>query len=183
MFFELAKDKSLLNVLSKVDLDDNTSMLVKERASASLIKASLIENMNPQNMIAYRKYITIAKQEEDEAGSARASEEEDYTAPVDSADEQAQIDATVYDATKNYGIEKYGIDLDQYGANTRALNAITTTAAVAPSASFMTVRPIEQAAPSRPSALGPILGGFSTAIGTATAIGGEGYIGERFGWS
>ena len=96
---------------------------------------------------------------------------------------QAQIDATVYDATKNYGIEKYGIDLDQYGANTRALNAITTTAAVAPSASFKTVRPIKKEAPSKPSALGPILGGFSTAIGTATAIGGEGYIGERFGWS
>ena len=103
MFFELAKDKSLLNVLSKVDLDDNTSMLVKERASASLIKASLIENMNPQNMIAYRKYITIAKQEEDEAGSARASEEEDYTAPVDSADEQAQIDARI--AENRYGEE------------------------------------------------------------------------------
>lgn len=103
MFFELAKDKSLLNVLSKAKLDDNTSMLVKERASASLIKASLIENMNSQNMIAYRKYITIAKQEEDEAGSARASEEEDYFAPVDSADEQAQIDARI--AENRYGEE------------------------------------------------------------------------------
>ena len=103
MFFELAKDKSLLNVLSKAKLDDNTSMLVKEHANASLIKASLIENMTPQNMIAYRKYITIAKQEEDEAGSARASEEEDYSAPVDSADEQAQIDARI--AENRYGEE------------------------------------------------------------------------------
>jgi hypothetical protein len=95
---------------------------------------------------------------------------------------QAQIDATIFDATKNYGIEKYGIDLDQYGANTRALNAITTTAAVAPGASFKTIQPIEKAAPSKPSALGPILGGFSTAISTASAIGGDGYIAERFGW-
>ena len=95
---------------------------------------------------------------------------------------QAQIDATVYDATKNYGIEKYGIDLDQYGANTRALNAITTTAAVAPSASFKTVRPIKQAAPEKPSALGPILGGFSTAISATSAIGGEGYLADRFNW-
>jgi DNA-binding helix-hairpin-helix protein with protein kinase domain len=95
---------------------------------------------------------------------------------------QAQIDATIFDATKNYGIEKYGIDLDQYGANTRALNAVTTTAAVAPSASFKTVRPIEKAAPSKPSALGPILGGFSTALSATSAIGGDGYIAERFGW-
>jgi len=103
MFFELAKDKSLLNVLRKAKLDDNTSMLVKEMADVSSIKASLIENMNPQNMIAYRKYITIAKQEEDEAGSARASEEEGYTAPVDSAEEQAQIDARI--AENRYGEE------------------------------------------------------------------------------
>ena len=103
MFIELAKDKSLLNILSKAELDDNTSVLVKERASASLIKASLIENMNPQNMIAYRKYITIAKQEEDVAGSARASEEEGYTAPVDSAEEQAQREARI--AENRYGQE------------------------------------------------------------------------------
>jgi len=103
MFIELAKDKSLLNVLSKAELDDNTSILVKEQASASLIEASLIKNMNAQNMVAYRKYIAIAKQEKDEAGSARASEEEGYSAPVDDADEQAQIDARI--AENLYGEE------------------------------------------------------------------------------
>ena len=96
---------------------------------------------------------------------------------------QAQIDATIYDATKNYGIEKYGINLDQYAADSRAINQISTTAAVAPGASFKTIRPIKKAPPRKPSALGPILSGFSTAISTATAIGGEGYIGERFGWN
>jgi len=93
---------------------------------------------------------------------------------------QAQIDATVYDATKNYGIEKYGIDLDLYGANTKALNAITTSAVVAPSASFKTIKPIMKAAPSKPSILGPILGGFSTAIGTASTLGGENYFSDMF---
>ena len=95
---------------------------------------------------------------------------------------QAQIDATVYDATKNYGIEKYGINLDQYAADSRAINQISTTAAVAPGASFKTIRPIKKAPPRKPSALGPILSGFSTAISTAGTLGGEGYFAERFGW-
>jgi len=89
---------------------------------------------------------------------------------------QAQIDATVYDATKNYGIERYGINLDQFSADTRALNQITTTAAVAPGASFKTIRPIKQEAPSKPSILTPILGGFSTALSTAGTLGGENYF-------
>jgi len=95
---------------------------------------------------------------------------------------QAQIDATVFDATKNYAIERYGINLDQYSANTKALNNISTSAAVAPSASFKTVRPIKQNAPRKPSALGPILGGISTGLSATSAIGGDGYLKERFGW-
>ena len=93
---------------------------------------------------------------------------------------QAQIDATVFDATKAYGIERYGIDLDQYSSNIKANNAITTSAAVAPSASFMTVRPIEKKPPRKPSALGPILGGISTAFSTGTALGGEDFWAEGF---
>ena len=95
---------------------------------------------------------------------------------------QAQIDATIYDATKNYGIEKYGINLDQYAADSRAINQISTTAAVAPGASFKTIRPIKKAPPRKPSALGPILSGFSTAISTAGTLGGENYFKERFDW-
>ena len=93
---------------------------------------------------------------------------------------QAQIDATIYDATKNYGIEKYGINLDQYAADSRAINQISTTAAVAPGASFKTIRPIKKAPPRKPSALGPILSGFSTAISTASTLGGEDYFSEMF---
>ena len=77
----------------------------------------------------------------------------------------AQLNASVFDATKAFGIKQFGVDLDQYGADTRAYNSISTTAAIAPSASFKTIRPIEQAPPEKPSILGPILGGISTGIG------------------
>ena len=87
--------------------------------------------------------------------------------------EQAQLDATVYDATRAYGIKQFGIDLDQYSSDVGAFNSITTTAAVAPSASFKTIRPIKQATPSKPSILGPILGGISTTLSAGQAIGGD----------
>ena len=77
----------------------------------------------------------------------------------------AQLNASVFDATKAFGIKQFGVDLDQYGADTRAYNSISTTAAVAPSASFKTVRPIEQAPPEKPSILGPLLGGISAGVG------------------
>ena len=94
--------------------------------------------------------------------------------------EQAQLDATVYDATRAYGIKQFGIDLDQYSSNVSSFNAITTTASVAPSASFKTIEPIKQNPPPKPSPLGPILGGISTAIGTAGTLGGEGYFQQFF---
>ena len=77
----------------------------------------------------------------------------------------AQLNASVFDATKAFGIKQFGVDLDQYGADTRAYNSISTTAAIAPSASFKTIRPIEQAPPEKPSILGRLLGGISTGIG------------------
>ena len=90
--------------------------------------------------------------------------------------EQAQIDASIFDATRSYGINRYGIDLDQYAADTSARNSITQSAVLTPSASFQTIKPIKQNAPSKPSILGPILGGISTGIGVASGIGGEDYI-------
>mgnify|MGYP003135132546 FL=1 len=77
----------------------------------------------------------------------------------------AQLNASVFDATKAFGIKQFGVDLDQYGADTRAYNSISTTASIAPSASFKTVRPIEQAPPEKPSILGPILGGIASGVG------------------
>ena len=82
----------------------------------------------------------------------------------------AQLNASVFDATKAFGIKQFGVDLDQYGADTRAYNSISTTAAIAPSASFKTIRPIEQAPPEKPSILGPLLGGIGTGIGVYGAV-------------
>ena len=93
---------------------------------------------------------------------------------------QAQIDATVFDATRNYGIQQYGIDLSQYSADMQSRNAITTSASVAPSASFKTVRPIEQKAPRKPSPLGPILGGIGTVFSTGATLGGDDYWAQTF---
>ena len=87
----------------------------------------------------------------------------------------AQLDATIFDATRAYGIKQFGLDLDHYAANMTAYNSISTSAHVAPTASFKTIRPIEQKAPPKPSALGPILGGISTAFSTGTSLGGESY--------
>ena len=89
--------------------------------------------------------------------------------------EQAQIDASIFDATRSYGINRFGIDLDQYAADTNAANSITLYAQIAPSASYAPIVPIKQNAPEKPSILGPILGGITTTVGMGTAIGGENY--------
>ena len=87
----------------------------------------------------------------------------------------AQLDATIFDATRAYGLKQFGLDLDQYAANTSAYNNISTSAYVAPTASFMTQKPIEQKAPPKPSPLGPILGGIGTVFSTGTTLGGQDY--------
>ena len=89
--------------------------------------------------------------------------------------EQAQINATLFDANKAFAIDQFGVDLDLFSADTNARNQIQTTAAFAPSASFKTLRPIKQQAPSKPSKLGPILSGISTAFSTGTTLGGSDY--------
>lgn len=92
MFYELAKDKSLINVLRKADLDSVTSNLVKEGASLSILKQSLMDNITSENMIPYRKYIRIAKEEEDEKArraDERLSEEEDADEVFDNAVEES----------------------------------------------------------------------------------------------
>ena len=78
--------------------------------------------------------------------------------------QEAQLNASVFDATRSYGLKQFGINLDQYSANNTAYNNISTSAAVAPSASFKTIRPIKQEPPSKPSILGPLLSGFSTGV-------------------
>ena len=91
--------------------------------------------------------------------------------------EQAQIDASLLDATKAFGVAQYGIDLDLYSANNTAMGNIKTQAVVTPTASFMTVRPSEIPKPSKPSILGPILSGVTAGLGAYSFAGGTGFGG------
>ena len=75
MFIELLKNKSLKNVLLKADLDNETKELVESDSNITLIKESLIKNINPKNMISYRKYIRKAEEEEEEEEFGIADDE------------------------------------------------------------------------------------------------------------
>ena len=57
--------------------------------------------------------------------------------------QEAQLNASVFDTTRSYGLKQFGVNLDQYSADTTAYNNISTSAAVAPSASFKTIKPIK----------------------------------------
>ena len=89
--------------------------------------------------------------------------------------EQAQIDASLLDATKQFGIAQYGIDLDQFSADTQAFNNIQTQAIVSPTASWQTVKPMKIARPKKPSILGPILSGITSGFQAYSFAGGEGF--------
>ncbi len=77
MFIELLKDKSLKNVLLKADLDNETKELVKSDSNITLIKESLIKNINSENMVSYRKYIKKAEEDEQYGIADDDSGEED----------------------------------------------------------------------------------------------------------
>jgi len=89
--------------------------------------------------------------------------------------EAAQIDATVFDATKSYGIKRFGIDLDQWSADNQAMNSITNSAMFAPTASFAPIKPIKQNAPSKPGLLGSIMAGVGAGLGAYKVSGGTGF--------
>ena len=84
--------------------------------------------------------------------------------------QQAQLDASVFDATKAYGIKQFGVNLDQYNSDMSAVNNLSTSAVVAPIASFKTIRPIKQKAPPKPSILTPLLAGFSAGVSTWSGV-------------
>ena len=84
--------------------------------------------------------------------------------------QQAQLDASVFDATKAYGIKQFGVNLDQYNSDMSAINNLSTSAVVAPIASFKTIRPIKQKAPPKPSILTPLLSGFSAGVSTWSGV-------------
>ena len=83
---------------------------------------------------------------------------------------QAQLDASVFDATKAYGIKQFGVNLDQFSSDVSAYNRITTSAPMAPTASFKTIQPIKQEPPRKPSILGPLLSGFTAGVQTGYGV-------------
>ena len=84
--------------------------------------------------------------------------------------QHAQLDASVIDATKAYGIKQFGVNLDQYNSDMSAVNNLSTSAVVAPIASFKTIRPTKQKAPPKPSILTPLLSGFTAGVGTWAGV-------------
>jgi len=66
VILDLSKDKSLAGLLKRVELDEETKDLVNQGASATLIKMSLVKNMNSSNIVQYRRYIQKAEDEETE---------------------------------------------------------------------------------------------------------------------
>ena len=81
MIFDLSKDKSLAGLLKRVELDEETKELVNQGASATLIKMSLVKNMNSSNIVQYRRYIQKAEEEEtEEQRKERLSAERDARA-------------------------------------------------------------------------------------------------------
>ena len=53
--------------------------------------------------------------------------------------QEAQLDASVFDSTKAYGIKQFGVNLDQFSSDVSAYNRITTSAPMAPTASKQSV--------------------------------------------
>tara|TARA_Y100001938_G_scaffold83578_1_gene114904 strand:- start:7608 stop:8327 length:720 start_codon:yes stop_codon:yes gene_type:complete len=86
---------------------------------------------------------------------------------------QAEIDAGLWNAERQYGMKEYDIALSKYSADASAISQLDGGPTLAPSASFAPVKPIMKEPPSKPSALGAIMGGVST--GMSTYVGTKGY--------
>tara|TARA_Y100001973_G_C5204008_1_gene340042 strand:+ start:196 stop:939 length:744 start_codon:yes stop_codon:yes gene_type:complete len=85
--------------------------------------------------------------------------------------QQAAVNRSLFDANQSAAMTEYGIELDQYGADTRAINSLPSGPLFAPEASFQTVRPIKQSGPSKPSILGSIMKGVTAGVGVGSGIG------------
>lgn len=84
--------------------------------------------------------------------------------------EQAQIDATLLDATRASGLAREGILLDQSSANVAAWNNLPADP-LAPQASFAPIKPIAQGGPSKLALAGQIGAGVVGGVTTATGLG------------
>tara|TARA_R110000744_G_scaffold246327_1_gene362835 strand:+ start:1262 stop:3052 length:1791 start_codon:yes stop_codon:yes gene_type:complete len=111
MIIELSKDKSLLNILSKVELDKDTKKLVNNKASTSVIKMSLERNLNSSNIVQYRKYITKA---EEDLSTEQASDRAEAQAEKDRKRSEEISDITDKENEANRTAAEFGnLNLEQ----------------------------------------------------------------------
>jgi len=93
--------------------------------------------------------------------------------------EQAQIDATLYDAARANALAQEGVVLDQASANYAAWNNLPADP-LSPEASFAPIKPINQRGPSGLALAGnltsAVVGGVSTGISTYGSLESSGLI-------
>ena len=92
--------------------------------------------------------------------------------------EQSKIDATLLGAQQQYGMKEFDIAMGKYSADAQAWGNLSGGPTLTPGASAMTVRPMKQRAPRKPSSMGAILGGITTGVGV---YGNTDYGGRKFG--
>lgn len=92
--------------------------------------------------------------------------------------EQSKIDATLLGAQQQYGMKEFDIAMGKYSADAQAWGNLSGGPTLTPGASAMTVRPMKQRAPRKPSAMGAILGGITTGVGV---YGNTDYQNRKFG--
>ena len=92
---------------------------------------------------------------------------------------QAEIDAGLWNAEKQYAMKEYDIALSKFSADASAISQLDTGPTIAPSASFAPIVPIKKSLPDKPSPLGPIMSGVAT--GMSTYVGTKGYRDKKLG--
>lgn len=94
--------------------------------------------------------------------------------------EEAQLGASIRDATAAYGMQQYGIDLDKYTADVNALNKLPAKP-VAPSASFAPVKMPEVEGPSGLGLMGGIISSVAGGVGAGMDTYGT-YVANKSKW-
>ena len=94
--------------------------------------------------------------------------------------EQAAVNASLFNANQSFAMAEYGNRLSQYGADSRAINALPAGPLFSPTASFAPVEPIKQGDPEKPSMLGSIMAGVGAGVAVGSGIGHAG--GKDIAW-
>lgn len=118
MIFDLSKNKSLAGLLKRVELDEETKKLVNQGASATLIKMSLVKNMNSSNIVQYRRY--IQKAEEEETEQQRIARERKEMEPSLEDEKDTTLEETTEEALQSKLGQKSKEEKERLGQKTKA---------------------------------------------------------------